>query len=596
MLLPAIKMVKKILFFALTILGFGANLCADSPKMRRICRDAASTDNLVFFYPTNDTCSLFQQYFVWARNGPTGPFLLLDSIQNKSIDTYRHINANPGIPTLWYYFIESVDSCGPDFSKYSDTLLVDIVPPDTVFIDSVSIDILNNEVQIGWRYNKSPDFLNFVLYRVDGLGIYTSLTPTGTRDTFRIDNGVNPQTIAYDYDLLSRDSCTNPQVFAINPHRPVLLNRSIDTCLKTVTLNWSAYKGWPTRITYIYENIDGAGFQAIDSLAPGVFGYSRNILLGKSYTYYIRVFGDTTVTLSSSSNAVSFTTRLRIDPDTLWLKSVSYQNSGVNPIDISIEVPNNADISKVEISRIYGSSSNTFVGFIGNTNTFVWSDLSAELLPYTYQARAFDLCDNPGGYSNFGNNILVMASISGNDVLLNWNKYTGWQDGVEYYNIYRAIVNDPDNIEFIEIDEVLGTDTTYLDLSAMSSMGKQGLYYLISAKQLGSSPWSSSSEVNSNFSRVIGETKIYIPNAFVPGGVNTHFNVKGSFLDYPISSLVIYDRWGGLVKSINNISTGWDGTDASGNPCPVGVYYYQFTIFDLDGKEYKKSGLVTLIN
>jgi gliding motility-associated-like protein len=589
-------MFKSVIIFPLLLCWFSIAAIAQTPKMRRVCRDATTTDNILFFYPVEDTCSLFKQYYVWARNGPSGSFSILDSIQNKSADNYRHINANPGIPTLWYYFIQSIDSCGPTYSVYSDTLLVDIIPPDTVFIDSVSIDILNNQVQVGWKYNNSPDFLNFVLYRVGNGGIYTSLTPGGTRDTFAIDFGTNPQVVAYDYDLLSRDSCTNPQVFAINPHRPVLLNRSIDTCLKTVQLNWSGYKGWPTKITYIYENTDGGGFNLIDSIPPSIYSYQKPIELGRSYIYYLRVFADTGFVISSSSNAVSFTTRLRIDPDTLWLKAVSYKDNGQNPIEVSIVVPNNADVSKVDIIRRFGDNSVTNTGFTGNTDAFIWSDISAENLYYTYQARAFDLCNNAAGYSNFGNNILVTTTITGNDVVIHWNKYLGWYNGVENYKVYKAVIDNLDIINFEEIGEVGGSDSSFVDKNGMISIGKMGLYFLIKAKQLGASPWSESVTVNSNYVRVLGETTIYIPNAFVPSGVNTHFTFKGSFLDYKKSSLVVYDRWGGIVKNIQDMTTGWDGTDNNGLACPVGVYYYQFTIFDLDGKEFKKTGLVSLLN
>jgi gliding motility-associated-like protein len=68
------------------------------------------------------------------------------------------------------------------------------------------------------------------------------------------------------------------------------------------------------------------------------------------------------------------------------------------------------------------------------------------------------------------------------------------------------------------------------------------------------------------------------------------------FIDYRKSTMQIYDRWGGMVANLQDITDGWDGRHMNGNMCAVGVYIYEITIFDLDGKEQKKRGTVTLLN
>ncbi len=69
-------------------------------------------------------------------------------------------------------------------------------------------------------------------------------------------------------------------------------------------------------------------------------------------------------------------------------------------------------------------------------------------------------------------------------------------------------------------------------------------------------------------------TNIWIPSAFTPNsnGVNDIFSAKAS-TDLIRFNMNIYDRWGALMFSSENINEGWDGTK-NGQECPAGVYVY----------------------
>lgn len=566
---------------------------SSSPKMRRVCRDPSpSTNNTVYFYPSSDTCSSFYKYFVWARNGVSGPFLLLDSIANKSASEYNHLNANPGTPTLWYYFIEYVDSCGPDFSLFSDTLVVDIAPPDTIFIDSASVNINTNRVEIGWRGNKAPDFLNYILYKIDALGIFTPLTPTGIRDTFFIDGTTNPQTQTFRYDLLSRDSCTNPQVFGINPHRPMVLNYSVDTCAYTLSLSWTPYLGWPVRRYYIYLSEFGNAFNLIDSVNDQTTNYTWPIAPGIPYRVFIRAFADTTYLLSSSSNDVSFSLRNRIEPNQIRIKNVTNLSNGNGPIAVTIEILNGGEAKEISLTKqATGGAETAAINALGQ-NSIVYEHYTPNDRHYEYDALVYGLCDDPFGNSNRGNNIVLNVSHTGQDVLLTWNSQRTWNTQPRVYRIYRAILNDNVSLNLVLTDSVSGSDSTYIDVGGLNASGRNGIAYVVAA--VDNNPGQLVSY--SNRERLIGTSTVFVPNAFVPSGVNRVFNVVGAFLDLQKSSLVIYDRWGGVIFSKEDIREGWDGRDMNGSLCPIGIYHYRFTIFDLDGKEYQKTGTVTLLN
>jgi gliding motility-associated-like protein len=583
---------KEIFVIGFICLFVHLGLANTGPKMRRICRQAASTDNIVFFFPSTDTCTSFYKYYLWARNGSTGPFSILDSINNKSAETYIHSNANPGTPTLWYYFLEYVDSCGPEFSVYSDTLVVDNLPPDTVFLDSVSIDINTGNVIIGWKGNPAPDFLNFSLYRIDNTGNPVEISSGGTRDTSWLDLFVSGNTGSKTYDLLSRDSCNNPRVFGINPHTSMFLTYLVDTCALSISISWNAYRGWSTRSYYIYRRVNGAQWDLLDSVSSNTLVYNDSYFTGNTHEYYIRAFADTVGSYSSSSNKVLFSSRLRTDPQLLSIENITNNADGTGPLQLFVNIQNGGEAGRVFVENITSGGSKTQIAGVsgGTVSTPLVAD---NTLMQLFRASANDLCDVASGVSGLAGNLVLKAENSGVDVLLKWNKNPVWP--VSSYFIYRAVVDDESIINYSNIATASAGDSTYLDLSAVNLSGRLGLYYVIMANRAGSGSNPFSAQY-SNRAIARGETAIYIPNAFTPSGANPVFNLRGSFLDYKKCRMEIYDRWGGLVFSREDLSNGWNGKDATGTICPTGVYLYQITIFDLDGKEYRKSGTVTLLN
>ncbi|MFL0354708.1 T9SS type B sorting domain-containing protein, partial [Xanthomarina sp. GH4-25] len=81
---------------------------------------------------------------------------------------------------------------------------------------------------------------------------------------------------------------------------------------------------------------------------------------------------------------------------------------------------------------------------------------------------------------------------------------------------------------------------------------------------------------------VIGFPKFFTPNA---DGFNDTWNVKGiSGLFQPNTMIRIFDRYGKLVKQLNPLGTGWDGT-FNGEPLPADDYWFSATL--QDGREFK---------
>jgi gliding motility-associated-like protein len=86
---------------------------------------------------------------------------------------------------------------------------------------------------------------------------------------------------------------------------------------------------------------------------------------------------------------------------------------------------------------------------------------------------------------------------------------------------------------------------------------------------------------------------IFIPNSFTPNGdgLNDVFKVYGNSL--LTIKMDIFDRWGKLLFTSDNIEQCWDGTYKN-VPCDLGVYNYKITYKGVDNKVNEKAGSITL--
>jgi len=95
---------------------------------------------------------------------------------------------------------------------------------------------------------------------------------------------------------------------------------------------------------------------------------------------------------------------------------------------------------------------------------------------------------------------------------------------------------------------------------------------------------------------ILPEFTIYIPNAFTPNGdgKNDIFTGKGEEID--TFEMMIFDRWGELIYSTDDIHKGWDGRAKDGNlVSQMGVYVYKVLVKDTRNKRHNFVGSVSLI-
>jgi gliding motility-associated-like protein len=88
----------------------------------------------------------------------------------------------------------------------------------------------------------------------------------------------------------------------------------------------------------------------------------------------------------------------------------------------------------------------------------------------------------------------------------------------------------------------------------------------------------------------------YIPNAFSPNGDGTNDVFKGTGIGIKTFTLMIYDRWGNLVFTSNDLERGWDGTFNGGDKVSLqDVFVWKVELRDETNKEHDYKGTVSLI-
>jgi gliding motility-associated-like protein len=88
---------------------------------------------------------------------------------------------------------------------------------------------------------------------------------------------------------------------------------------------------------------------------------------------------------------------------------------------------------------------------------------------------------------------------------------------------------------------------------------------------------------------------IYIPSAFTPNGdgINDVFLMKGH--DLKRFEISIFNRWGDVVFSSNDIELAWTGSTKNGEYfVPDGVYNYVVTAEGVRGNIIEKNGTITI--
>ena len=132
--------------------------------------------------------------------------------------------------------------------------------------------------------------------------------------------------------------------------------------------------------------------------------------------------------------------------------------------------------------------------------------------------------------------------------------------------------------------------TLILASDFIQAQGDQETYRVVAISNDDSKKISESNEIE-----LVLPLRVYLPTAFTPNGdgLNDEFGAVGEGIDE--YKLVVFNRWGEVIFTSNNLSSKWDGK-YKGKAVPFGSYNYQLLAQGKEIGEVNKTGRVTVIN
>lgn len=505
-------------------------------------------------------------------------------------------------PTNFSYRIQFVSSSGSDIALSpvvnASSPLSDLTSPANV--SSLFVDL---GPTIAWDPITTDSISLYEIQRYDPL---TQKWPVvGSRlsssNSFS-DPGVNACENSYKYIVRTFDKCGNNS--APDYENKYVQNIILDVtqpgqCDKSVKLVWNSFKNMPGELGgyKIYRN-DGSSTIEIDPVQPTDTSYidNFNFVNGQSYGYSVKA---TSINNSySSSSCESFNQFFSaILPDTVYVSQVNVENDNYISVGYYF-TPASSSVVKLILERSDDNGSNFHANdsiLFPVPQQFHFNDTTANVHAQTYYYRlvAIDDCDNKTTSINTSQSVWLKCSTSQTLNVLDWNLYKEWLQGVEGYEIYRVLDQDPAT----EIQ--LGNDgpatVTFSDPLTSYDQSKMACYW-VEAKENPGNPYLQNAISKSNTCCVIKDAILFMPNAFNPEGVNRLFRPVPIpvFVDKQSFVMTIFSRWGQQLFETSDMVNGWNGT-INGQVAPAGQYSYLVTYKSLEGKDYSKRGTVMLI-
>lgn len=473
-------------------------------------------------------------------------------------------------------------------------------PPDTPFLDSVSVNPFNNQVLLGWQSSPSPDVESYILYAVNGSDT-TAIDTVPLTELQAVLSGLLPQNGSLSFAVSALDECDEES--EVSPvHSSIFLEYELLGCLGKVDLRWNSYSAYPqSDLSYeVWLSVNNGPYVLSGTATAGgnMLSYSSsNLLPNQQYCFFVRA-RSLSSGFSSTSNLICFEADVQNLPDFSYLRRATVIDNSTAYTRCLIDTASDIAFYRV-VRAIWPLGQRDTLDFLplpSGTNELEFWDAGVNTAEnsYEYVFVLIDKCNLPSGVSNPGRTILL-SGVAGDGFVnrLKWNTYGEWEAGVKEYTLFRSIDFGGSFIPWFTSesdtlfnDNVINTLDTTLDIC-----------YRVRAIEL---PGNSFNVRDTSWSNVLclqQKATVYIPNAFIPQGAgqNTSFKAQGLYERLALNHrFTVFNRWGEEIFSTSDPKKAWDGKYNSAY-VPSGVYVYHLA-FDLpDGSRVNKRGAVTVI-
>ena len=224
------------------------------------------------------------------------------------------------------------------------------------------------------------------------------------------------------------------------------------------------------------------------------------------------------------------------------------------------------------------------IATISGTNlSYLEQPINTDIEPFTYRIKSTNKCGTDI-FSEEHTNVNLQGFQNENfDINVSFTDYLGWDNGVEFYDLYESINNGAYIPHSLNLTPGAGTLIT-------NNPDQFKKCYRVRAVELngaGTESWSN--EICFFFS-----PQIFVPNAFTPNNddINDAFGVKGIAINE--FSISIFNRWGEKLYDSDDMDAKWV-PNYMGKEVQMGTYIYVINYTDFDNKIYTKTGTINLI-
>lgn len=478
----------------------------------------------------------------------------------------------------------------------------------TITLDSVSVNPAN-QIVLGWTLQSIANEGYTEIHRQLGNGLYAPIIQIPISQTYFVDSGVDAGNQAWSYYVVARHP--NGDIIAVSneAHRNIFQEiPQYFVCEKLITLSWINYfvttsSGTPQPLpnpfdlSSVWISFNDGPFEQQLSFS----NQTERLLINAAHAgrYCIKVWGHQiqgTKTVSSNIRCLEvLPASSPLPPELRQLTLDEPSQSVILNLKVDPAVP---DASYAVLlydpqSQEYNSLETIYP--VGNQIQFTLGNTLANQRPETFMVHTLDSCGAKISASGPWSTIHVVATpISLSENMLQWNDYTGWQNGVAEYMILRRMGNQEPFLPLASIAPGFNIFTDDLTFAGQNGSTQNIAYRVMAIENSGAFI---PDTVLSNIAEIEYNVGVFIPNAFNPQSqIEKNRLFKPEFLtsEPTLYQLFVFNRWGQEVFTSKDPDYGWDGR-VNGQQAPAGVYTYTLVYEDSSGKKYRKTGGVILM-
>lgn len=237
-------------------------------------------------------------------------------------------------------------------------------------------------------------------------------------------------------------------------------------------------------------------------------------------------------------------------------------------------------------------------GSIPNLPNFITKDtilsdssFNVDKQSFCYRVMVVDKCGHVSKLSNQGCNVVINGNAVGAPKYyfnLNWDDYSAWDSGVDYWILERQYASNP-------FTPIFSTNQNrfFTDVNLDYDWG--GYWYRAIAYEKPNFEKNRIAKSESNWIYLFQPPEVWVPDAFTVN--NDYLNEVWGTVPIFVRkySMKVYDRWGQKIWESSDKKKQWDGT-IDGKQVPDGVYAWLLNFDGWNDKSYQKTGTVMIIH